>query len=222
MADLYPRAAILARIATALRDEPARALPEPQPIFGAEPAADRATLAARFRDELKALSGEARFVATAQELPGALAQFLKDREIASAACQNSIAVRWALTRLPEGAAFSAADADKLRVAGARCAVIAAEALLADTGSVVAAFSTSGERLLPYLPRTCIVIADESRLHSHMTLEALAPLYARARAGERGEFVIITGPSRSADIEQTLVLGAHGPQFLVVFIVGVTP
>ncbi|HXM18518.1 MAG TPA: LUD domain-containing protein [Candidatus Tumulicola sp.] len=222
MADLYPRAAILARIATALRDEPARALPEPQPIFGAEPAADRATLAARFRDELKALSGEARFVATAQELPGALAQFLKDREIASAACQNSIAVRWALTRLPEGAAFSAADADKLRVAGARCAVIAAEALLADTGSVVAAFSTSGERLLPYLPRTCIVIADESRLHSHMTLEALAPLYARARAGERGEFVIITGPSRSADIEKTLVLGAHGPQFLVVFIVGVTP
>ena len=30
---------------------------------------------------------------------------------------------------------------------------------------------------------------------------------------------ITGPSRSADIEQTLLLGAHGPQRLHVIVVG---
>jgi len=31
--------------------------------------------------------------------------------------------------------------------------------------------------------------------------------------------LITGPSRSADIEQTIILGAHGPQALLIFVVG---
>ncbi len=221
MTEANARAAILGTIAAALADEPERELPEPRPIFADEPAADRAALAARFRDELQALTGETRFVATAQEVPSALAQLFAERGIKSAAFQNTIAVRWALTRLPHDAAFNATEADKIRIADAGCSVIAAEALLADTGSVVAAFSTAGERLLPYLPRTCVVIAEAAQLHARMTLEAMQPLYDRARAGQPGEIVIITGPSRSADIEKTLVLGAHGPQYFVVFIVGVT-
>jgi len=35
---------------------------------------------------------------------------------------------------------------------------------------------------------------------------------------RGEFVIITGPSRTADIEKILILGVHGPKRLVVLLV----
>ena len=36
---------------------------------------------------------------------------------------------------------------------------------------------------------------------------------------RGEFVIVTGPSRTADIEKILILGVHGPKRLVVLLVG---
>ena len=36
---------------------------------------------------------------------------------------------------------------------------------------------------------------------------------------RGEFVFVTGPSRTADIEKILILGAHGPKRLVVLLVG---
>ena len=36
---------------------------------------------------------------------------------------------------------------------------------------------------------------------------------------RGEIVLITGPSRTADIEKKLILGVHGPKRLVVMIVG---
>jgi L-lactate dehydrogenase complex protein LldG len=44
----------------------------------------------------------------------------------------------------------------------------------------------------------------------------------ARAAEparRGEFVIVTGPSRTADIEKILILGVHGPKRLVVMLIG---
>jgi len=40
-----------------------------------------------------------------------------------------------------------------------------------------------------------------------------------RARCRGTVNLITGPSRSADIEQTLILGAHGPRRLHVIVVG---
>jgi len=73
--------------------------------------------------------------------------------------------------------------------------------------------------LPYLPRVCIAIADVSKFRPHMDDEALARMYAAARDQSRGEGVIITGPSRSADIEKVLVLGAHGPAELIVFIAG---
>ena len=35
---------------------------------------------------------------------------------------------------------------------------------------------------------------------------------------RGEFVFITGPSRTADIEKILILGVHGPKRLIVLLV----
>ena len=45
------------------------------------------------------------------------------------------------------------------------------------------------------------------------------LARRAPTRLRGEFVFITGPSRTADIEKILILGAHGPKRLVVLLVG---
>ena len=43
--------------------------------------------------------------------------------------------------------------------------------------------------------------------------------ACADPAARGEFVIVTGPSRTADIEKILILGVHGPKRLVVLLVG---
>jgi L-lactate dehydrogenase complex protein LldG len=40
----------------------------------------------------------------------------------------------------------------------------------------------------------------------------------AKPAERGEMLLVTGPSRTADIEKKLVLGAHGPKRLVVLLV----
>lgn len=214
------RTAILGAIRAALRDEPVHELPALAPIFDAQPPLAPLQLAEMFRSELSALQGETIFVPSASDVPSALAGLLAQRQFKSAAVQNSARVSAALAQISGDRFFLAAGASASHIAAADCGIIEATALLADTGSVIALFHNRGERLLPFLPRTCIVLADVSQLHRHMDDDAVRALYAQARAGARGEGVIITGPSRSADIEKVLVLGAHGPQALLVLIAGV--
>ena len=98
-------------------------------------------------------------------------------------------------------------------------VVQADYLVADTGSAMIACGTPQERLVCYLPPACVVIAGVDCLAEH--LPAIWDDVARRAADPalRGEFVFITGPSRTADIEKILILGAHGPKRLVVLLVG---
>jgi len=213
------RAAILRAIKSALSGEPARELPAPAPVFPAQPA-DPVAMAESFRKELEALKGETIFVATPEAMPRALGLLLSQRGFNTAAVQNSTRVSAALAHVAGDRFFQAAGASSERIEAADCGIIEADALLADTGSIIAIFKNRGERLLPYLPRVCIAIADVSMLRPHMDDEALKHIYGAARDKSRGEGVIITGPSRSADIEKVLVLGAHGPAEVIVLIAGI--
>ena len=97
-------------------------------------------------------------------------------------------------------------------------LIAPECLLADTGSCLIVSGTAQDRLLCYLPPICVVIARTEQLVEH--LPAAWPAAQRAaEPATRGEFVIITGPSRTSDIEKILILGVHGPKRLIVLLVG---
>ncbi len=98
-------------------------------------------------------------------------------------------------------------------------VIEAEALLADTGSCLIACPTVQDRLLCYLPPACVVLARVEQLAEHLPA-AWAEISARAAdPALRGELVIVTGPSRTSDIEKILTLGVHGPKRLIVILVG---
>ena len=92
-------------------------------------------------------------------------------------------------------------------------------LLADTGTCMVACATAHHRLMCYLPPVCIVVAKTEQLVEHMPAawEQIAPQVADPEL--RGEFVFVTGPSRTADIEKILILGVHGPKRLVVLLVG---
>jgi len=98
-------------------------------------------------------------------------------------------------------------------------LVAAECLLADTGSVIIEGATHQERLLCYLPPVCIVIARVDQLAEHLPAAWEAMVRRCADPAARGELVIVTGPSRTADIEKILILGVHGPKRLVVILVG---
>ena len=98
-------------------------------------------------------------------------------------------------------------------------LVAAERLLADTGSCMAACRTPQERLMCYLPPVCVIIARADQLAEHMPAAWDEISRRTADTEVRGEFVLITGPSRTADIEKILILGVHGPKRLIVLLVG---
>jgi L-lactate dehydrogenase complex protein LldG len=77
--------------------------------------------------------------------------------------------------------------------------------LADTGSVVLAASPDEPRARSLLPEVHVSLLREDRI-----LPGLAELFAAYGRDLPSALAIVTGPSRSADIEQTLTVGVHGP------------
>ena len=77
--------------------------------------------------------------------------------------------------------------------------------LADTGSVVLAASADEPRARSLLPAIHVTLLREDRI-----LPGLDELFAALGEDLPSALAIVTGPSRSADIEQKLVVGVHGP------------
>jgi L-lactate dehydrogenase complex protein LldG len=96
------------------------------------------------------------------------------------------------------------------------AITGCDCLVAQTGSVLVTTQSAGGRALSVLPPHHIVIATRSQLVPDL---ATALLLARQRyASNWPSFLsFITGPSRTGDIERILVLGAHGPKKLTIFL-----
>ena len=77
--------------------------------------------------------------------------------------------------------------------------------LADTGSVVLAASPSEPRARSLLPEVHVSLLREDRI-----LPGLSELFEALGPDLPSQLMIVTGPSRSADIEQVLTIGVHGP------------
>ncbi len=104
------------------------------------------------------------------------------------------------------------DLDAMQGGLTRC-----EYLLARLGSVmVSSGQSSGRRMTAY-PEVHLVYARASQLVPDLK-DALKGMRDRYPKGLPSMITIITGPSRTADIEKTLVMGAHGPRELYVFMV----
>jgi len=92
-----------------------------------------------------------------------------------------------------------------------------DALVAQTGSVLLTSFSAGGRALSVLPPHHVVLARENQLLAD--LPAAFALLHRKYASNYPSFIsFTTGPSRTGDIERILVLGAHGPKKLTIFLV----
>jgi len=89
-----------------------------------------------------------------------------------------------------------------------------DALVAQTGSVVVTARGAGGRALSVLPPHHVVLARRSQLLPDLPA-AFALLEKKYSENYPSFMSIITGPSRTGDIERILVLGAHGPKKLTI-------
>jgi L-lactate dehydrogenase complex protein LldG len=174
--------------------------------IGAHPQGARPAMAwepvARFREQALRLASTIEEVTLLDGVPAAAARYLRQHGL------PLVAVCWPqFAGLPwQGAgvdveARAARDTDLVGVTGAFCAI-------AETGTLMTLSGAETPGTVSLLPETHIAIVQASRIVRGME-EAWA--LARSELGALPRAVnFISGPSRTADIEQTVTLGAHGP------------
>lgn len=104
---------------------------------------------------------------------------------------------------------------------AEASLTSCEALIARTGSILVSSSTRSGRRLSVYPEKHIVVAYAGQLHADIR-DGLAFVREKYHPNFPSMLSLVSGPSRTADIEKTLVMGAHGPKEFILFLIDDTP
>ena len=105
------------------------------------------------------------------------------------------------------------DVTRESAAAATVGITEVEWAISDTGTLVTDATAVERRLASTLPETHIAIVPTSGIEPDM-----AAVFTRIHPRQSGYISMITGPSRTADIERVLTIGVHGPKRLVVVFV----
>jgi L-lactate dehydrogenase complex protein LldG len=109
------------------------------------------------------------------------------------------------------------DADPEKITDMKLGITRCEYLVARLGTVVVSSQVSPGRKMTVFPEIHIIVAYTSQLVADLK-DALKNIRKKYEDDFPSQISLITGPSRTADIEKTLVLGAHGPKELYVFLI----
>jgi L-lactate dehydrogenase complex protein LldG len=131
---------------------------------------------------------------------------------------------------PHGAALQACDSPALHILGYEqpiaqwqdllfdgvdASLTMARSAIAETGSLILWPTPEEPRLMSLVPSVHFVLLDEKNIHADfheaMTVEGWT-------SGMPTNALLISGPSKTADIQQTLAYGAHGPKELVLLLI----
>ena len=166
---------------------------------------------AHFRERAAASASTLDAVASEREVPAAVAQYLSARGIPGRGCvwPSLAALDWAGAGLALEARFASGE-DPVGVTGVFCAI-------AETGTLCVLSGAQSPASASLVPETHVAVVPAGRIVACME-DAWDLL--RAEFGSLPRAVnYISGPSRTADIEQTVVLGAHGPARVHIVVVG---
>jgi L-lactate dehydrogenase complex protein LldG len=159
-------------------------------------------LATHFKERAFKLSSDVLETNDKMEVPALLARYLNERKLPKQG------VCWpSLSNLPWSAAGldmqsrPAKDQDMVGITGAFCAI-------AETGTLMLLSGAETPATTSLLPETHVAVVDPRRIVA--TMEDAWDLMRKEFKQPPRAVNFISGPSRTADIEQTVTLGAHGP------------
>ncbi len=154
------------------------------------------------------VSESARLKSTVEQLPGienvpqAVARYLQQNGL-----ETSV-VGWPSLSILNWAGAEINYQDRLAAANDLVGVTDCFCAIGETGTLMLLSSPTTPKLHALLPETHICIVSKSRLVA--TMEAAFQLLRLERGVLPRATFLVSGPSRTADIEQTIVIGAHGP------------
>ncbi|HML24909.1 MAG TPA: lactate utilization protein [Aggregatilinea sp.] len=200
---------IMARVAAQRRDA------TPPPVWRSRRHFE--DLRDRFEESLRKVKGETIRAGSLDEALAALDSTLADLGAQSVVVNGDsllAGMDWA-GRWPERTLHVAGQSDgDLRAfcASADVGVSSADAALAETGSIIVTSGPGRSRLATLLPPVHVALVPASRLTTDLFT------FTAARSGAQPAMMtIISGPSKTADIEQTMAIGMHGPKRFIVIL-----
>ena len=161
-----------------------------------------ADLAEQFKSVLTTIGGEVVYVESWEEI--------------KAYIQTHFSGRGIITNLPSLADIaqeSWLQSDPHTLEDVGLAILQGQFGVAENGSVWLTETDMGQRATPFIAETLALIIKKSEI-----VPKMHDAYARLGAASYGFGAFIAGPSKTADIEQSLVLGAHGPKSMVAFLI----
>ena len=219
------REAILGRLKTKLnretrlpREALARIQTRPKSIIPVRGADDLKNKVQKFMEEAQRVDATVTQIDGLSDLPGAVGDYLASQNLPTEirVAPALAGVPWANQPLLATAIGVAEAADKIGISRAFAGV-------AETGTLVYLSGVENPSTLHFLPPTHIaVLAAKNIAGNYESVWSRVRLQSKKESGKESDLprVVswVTGPSRSGDIEQTLLLGAHGPQRLHIVVI----
>lgn len=205
------RTAILTRIRQGLANGAAPMPPKPDFTAPVHPPLNSSDAVVAFAESFQRVGGEFYYCESLPHLAEQIAGFRQRQQVGPPIVWEP--AMQALLR-EAGVAFRADETEFIE--NADLGLTSCEALVARTGSVLVSAATASGRRLSIYPDQHLVLARPSQVVAEIG-EGLRVIQARYGTQMPSMVSLTTGPSRTADIEKTLVLGAHGPRRLALFL-----
>ncbi len=163
-----------------------------------------------FKENLEKVNGSVYIYPSEEELFGKLKDLLSNYEIEDICCkENEIQSQLQKFQIPFSECSNLPDSIEIGITGC-------EFIIAHTGSAMVSSAQKGGRQLFVYPPIHIIIASKNQVVDYLD-KAYLSIQEKYNKKLPSQITLITGPSRTADIEKTLILGAHGPKELHVFL-----
>lgn len=166
-------------------------------------------LTEEFKSKLELVGGQFFHAETIDLAVEKLSEIIQDNKWENIFCNDDMLQKYLSGKI--NYAFDDQSFEQMKVGVTRC-----EFLVAHLGAVLVSSGQASGRRLNVFPEIHVIFAHEKQLTDYLDtgIELLSEKYK----GHMPSLIsVITGPSRTADIEKTLVMGMHGPKSLHVFL-----